>query len=63
MNIMRKVVDIFEYVKMTDLPVNTLGDFNFNYVLVDTSYFNQFPCIETAYDIHQLIYQPNNRGQ
>ena len=44
-------------------PLFLFGDFNFNYVLLDTSYINPFHCIETAYDIHQLIYQPNNRGQ
>ena len=43
---------------MTEHPVISLGDFNFNYILDETLSTNPIHYIETAYDMHQLLDQP-----
>ena len=43
---------------MTEHPVISLGDFNFNYILDETSSTNPIHYIETVYDMHQLLDQP-----
>ena len=52
-----KIVDMFECATMTDHPVISLGDFDFNYILDETLSINPIHYIETAYDMHQLIDQ------
>ena len=49
---------MFECARMTEHPVISLGDLNFNYILDETIFTNPIYCIETAYDMHQLIDQP-----
>ena len=53
-----KIVDMFECARMTEHPVISLGDLNFNYILDDTLSTNPIHYIETAYAMHQLIDQP-----
>ena len=53
-----KIVDMFECARMTEHPVISLADFNFNYVMDETLSINPIHYIETAYDMHQLIDQP-----
>ena len=43
---------------MTEHPVISLGDLNFNYIRDETFSINPISYIETAYDMHQLIDQP-----
>ena len=49
---------MFECARMTEYPVISLGDLNFNYILDETLSTNPIYYIETAYDMHQLIDQP-----
>ena len=49
---------MFECARMTEYPVISLGDLNFNYILDETLSTNPIHYIETAYDMHQLIDQP-----
>ena len=53
-----RIVDMFECPRMTEYPVISLGDLNFNYILDETLFTNPIHYIETAYDMHQLIDQP-----
>ena len=53
-----RIVDMFECARMTELPVISLGDLNFNYIMDETLSTNPIHYIETAYDMHQLIDQP-----
>ena len=53
-----RIVDMLECARMTEYPVISLGDLNFNYILDETLSTNPIHYIETAYDIHQLIDQP-----
>ena len=53
-----RIVDMFECASMTEYPVISLGDLNFNYILDGTYSTNPIHYIETAYDMHQLIDQP-----
>ena len=53
-----RIVDMFECARMTEYPVISLGDLNFNYILDETLSTNPIHYIETAYDMHQLIDQP-----
>ena len=53
-----KIVDMFEFARMTEHPVISLGDLNFNYIRDETLSINPTSYIETAYDMHQLIDQP-----
>ena len=53
-----KVVDMFEYARMTEHPVISLDDLNFDYILDETLSTNPIHYVETAYDTHQLIDQP-----
>ena len=43
---------------MTEHPVISLGDTNFNYIRDETLSINPISYIETAYDMHLLIDQP-----
>ena len=52
-----RIVDMFECARMTEPPVISLGDLNFNYILDETLSTNPIHYIETAYDMHQLIDQ------
>ena len=49
---------MFECARMTEHPVISLGDLNFNYILDDTLSTNPIHYIETAYYMHQLFDQP-----
>ena len=49
---------MFECPRMTEHPVISLGDINFNYILDETLSIDPISYIETAYDMHQLIDQP-----
>ena len=53
-----RIVDMSECARMTEYPVISLGDLNFNYILDETLSTNPIHYIETAYDMHQLIDQP-----
>ena len=53
-----RIVDMFESARMTDYPVISLGDLNFDYVLNETLSTNPIYYIETAYEMRQLIDQP-----
>ena len=53
-----KIVDMFECARMTEHPVISLGDLNFNHVMDETLSTNLIHYIETAYNMHQLIDQP-----
>ena len=53
-----KIVDILECARMTECPVISLDDLNFNYILDETLSTNPIQYIETAYDMYQLIDQP-----
>ena len=53
-----RIVDMFECARMTEHPVISLGDLNFNYIMDETLSTNPIHYIETAYDMHQLIDQP-----
>ena len=53
-----RIVDMFACARMTEYPVISLGDLNFNYILDETLSTNPIHYIETAYDMHQLIDQP-----
>ena len=44
-----KIVDMFECDRMTEHPVISLGDLNFNYILDEILSNNPFHYIETAY--------------
>ena len=55
---MKKIVDMFEYARMAEHPVISLGDLTFNYIRDETLSINPIPYIEAAYDMHQLIDQP-----
>ena len=48
---------MFECARMTKCPVISLGDLNFNYILL-TLFSNPIHYIKTTYDMHQLIDQP-----
>ena len=43
---------------MTEHPVISLCDLDFDYILDETLSTNPIHCIETAYDVHQLIDRP-----
>ena len=53
----KKIVDMFECARMTEHPVSSLCDLNYNYILDDTSSTNPFHYIETAYGISYLTNQ------
>ena len=53
-----KIVDMFECARMAERPVISLGDFDFDYILDETLSINPIHCIETTYDMHQLIDLP-----
>ena len=53
----KKIVDTFECARMTEHPVISLGDLNFNYILDETLSTNPIHYIETTYDMRQLIDQ------
>ena len=53
-----RIVDMFECARMTEYPVISLGDLNFNYILDETLSINPIHYIETAYDMYHLIDQP-----
>ena len=52
-----RIVDMFESARMTEYPVNSLGDLNFDYTLNKTLSTNPIYSIETAYEMRQLIDQ------
>ena len=45
-----RIVDMFECARMTEHPVISLGDLNFNYIMDETLSTNPIHYIETAYD-------------
>ena len=55
-----KLVDMFECARMTEHPVISLGDLNFDYILDENLSTNpiHYTHVEPAYDMHQLIDQP-----
>ena len=53
-----RIVDMFECARMTEHPVISLGDLDFNYILDEILSTNPIHYIETAYDMHRLIDQP-----
>ena len=53
-----KIVDMFECARITERPVISLGDLNFDYILDETLTTNPIHYIETAYDMQQLTDQP-----
>ena len=57
-NIMKEIVDMFECARMTEHPVISLGDLDFNYILDETLSTKTIHYIGTAYDMHQLIDPP-----
>ena len=55
---MKKILDMFECARMTEDPVISLGDLNFNYILDETLSTKPTHYIKTAYYMGQLIDQP-----
>ena len=49
---------MLECARMSEHPVISLGDLDFNYILDETLSTNPIHYIETACDMHQLIDQP-----
>ena len=52
-----RIVDMFESARMTEYPVISLGDLNFDYVMNETLSTIPIYYIETAYKMRQLIDQ------
>ena len=52
-----RIFGMFESARVTEYPVISLGDLNFDYALNDTLSTNPIYYIETAYEMHQLIDQ------
>ena len=53
-----KIVDMFECARMTEHPVISLCDLDFNYILDKTLSTYPIHYVETAYGMHQLMDQP-----
>ena len=47
-----KIVDMFECARMTEHPIISVGDLNFNYILDETLSTNQINYIDTACHSH-----------